>query len=198
MCGPFTRIHHHSPGGQQCVEHHAHTSGVFALKRAVRLVGVDDPGRVRQPIACQVVIGHHHIDAALAGRLDPQEGRNTVVHRDQQVRGLFCSEVHHGRTQSVAVLEAIGDHELGVFRAQQAQAQNGHGGRCRPVSVVVAYHHDLLTVLDGLGDTPRHGIHVAHTLKMQQARELGAHILGLRHPAGSAQPGQPGRQAFGL
>ena len=104
-----------------------------------------------------MVIGNQHLNARAPGGGHAVNGRNTVVHGDQQIGGeaARAGQIDDFRAETVAELKAIG-HQVAHFgraqRAQHGHTQRGAGGA---VGVEVAHEKNALTPLQSLCQAPR-------------------------------------------
>src|SRR2546430_16142833 len=108
--------------GEHHVEHHADARKALARERATGLVGVDDSRGARQLRAGQMVVGDDHLDAEPARRFDALDARDSIVHRDKELRLRSCRERDDFRRQPVAELEAVGGEIADFYSAGRERA----------------------------------------------------------------------------
>ena len=93
----MTALAQQRPQRAQHVEHHADAGQMLARKRAARLIGIDDPRRLRQPFAGQVMVGDQHVDAERLRRGDTFDARDAVVDGDDHVAGAARPRARRSR-----------------------------------------------------------------------------------------------------
>jgi hypothetical protein len=141
---------------------------MLARKRAVRLIRVDDAGRVGERGARQMVIGDEDPHAEAVRFRDAFVARDAVVHRDQKIRRTAGMDAAHdlGR-ETVTVLEAV-RHEVIDVAAERPQRTDAHGARRRAIRVVVSDDDQLCTRFDRVGEYPCHLASVVQVVRAQQ------------------------------
>ena len=146
-------------GGELEGDAHAGQPGVRIA--AVRAVGVDDRDRVGKLLLALVVVGDDEVDAELSAQLRLVVGRDSAVHRDDQI-DLLAAELADGDlVEAVALLEPrrdVGDDP----RADALEKVSQQGGRGDAVDVIVAEDGDLFPPGNGQTDAVGRGFHVLH------------------------------------
>jgi hypothetical protein len=171
------------------VEDHAHAREILARETTTRLVGIHDAFGPRQLGPGQVMVGHEHAHAQGIGGIHAGDGRDAVVHGDQQ-GGLELRRFTHdlGR-ETVAVFEAIG-HEGIDDRAHRTQRAQADGARRCAVGIVVRDDDHPLAALDRVGEQARGLARMQELVGRGERGEGGRELFGIGHAARGIEAGQ--------
>lgn len=171
--------------GQGGVEHHANASQRRRTESLAGQVGIDDGFGGRQFRPRQVMISDHHLHPAPPGSGYPGNRTDPLVNGHQHRRAGRFDFFDQGRTETVAVAEAIGYQPAHLARAQAGQGAHRQRRTGGAISIKVTDHQDGFTAHDGFGEDIGGLIQTAQA-RRQQALERVVRRLTLaargQHP----------------
>jgi hypothetical protein len=170
--------------GPHELERHPDAREVLERIRAARRPGIDDRDRGRQDRSRLMMVGHHDVDAQLAGGLNLPDRRRAVVHGDDERDARGSQFPHRPGTDSVALAEPIGKAvRHGILDEAEEIVEQARRGNA--IDVVVPEDRDPLLRADGTVDPLDRLLHVGKTEGIvevaQLRRQEAAGILGLAH-----------------
>ena len=126
------------------------------------MIGVHDCRGLRQCIAGQMVVGHHHRDTVARRCGDAFDTGDAVVDRDNQIGLALGSHLDNFRAEAIAKFKAIGNQKIDIAGAQSPQAQHRQGGTRGAIAIKITDDQNVLMIGNGLLQTGNRLIQTQH------------------------------------